>query len=60
VSQVKFRLSEAALVGTMLPSVFCLFHWIEGSRPFITEFEAGAIWAVILLKLNEALRASPC
>jgi hypothetical protein len=55
---VGFRLGEAVVGGAILPLLFCFFHWIDGTRPLITEFEAGAIVAVVILKLIEALRAT--
>lgn len=54
---VKFRLAEAIGFAAVAPVFFCLLHWIDGTRPFVTEFEAGAITGVVWLKLIEVLRA---
>jgi len=56
-SLVKFRIFEAIVGPTVAMIFFCAFHFIEGSRPLITEFEAGALWGFVLLKLIEAVRA---
>ncbi len=55
-SAVALKLCEALSFVFLPPVAFCVFHVITGDRPLITEFEAGAIVGVILLKLIEALR----
>ena len=52
------KLSEAVMAGSILPIFFCFIHWIDGARPLITEFEAGAIFAAVGLRLIEALQAA--
>jgi hypothetical protein len=53
----QFKLAEAAGLGLLAPVFFFLIHAVEGTRPFVTEFEAGAVVGVCLLKLIEAFRA---
>lgn len=57
VSFVKFKLLEAGCAAICLPIGFSICHIIFGERPHITEFEAGAICGVVLLKLIDSLRA---
>jgi hypothetical protein len=60
---LKFKLVESVAGPAMLAIIFCFLHWIDGHRPLITEFEAGAITAVTFLRLQEAfniyIKAAP-
>ena len=58
VTMVRFKLVEASALALTAPVFFALVNWIDGTRPLITEFEAGGITTVVLLKLLEALRAA--
>lgn len=53
---IKSELEEAGFLIVFMPLFFTLFHYIDGSRPFVTEFEVGAISGVVLLKLVDALQ----
>lgn len=57
-SEAKDRLAEGVGFAIGLTLVFILFHFIDGSRPLIPEFEAGGITGVVMLKLMEAGRAA--
>jgi hypothetical protein len=52
---LKIKLTEALLV-LLIPLNFCLIRAIDGVRPLITQFEAGAATAIVGLKLIEALK----
>jgi hypothetical protein len=54
---VKFKIFEAGMLAISTPLFFASFHLILGDRPLISEFEAGGVTGVVLLKLIEALRA---
>lgn len=53
----KFRLLEAAVAATLLPVMMCAIHLVEGTRPLITEFDEGAIYAIVFIRLMDAARA---
>jgi hypothetical protein len=53
----KLKLAEALGLGMSALICFPIFNAVDGTRPLITEFEAGAIAGVVLLKLIEALHA---
>lgn len=52
----RFRIFEIVGIAVLAPAFFCLLHWIDGTRPFVTEFEAGGITGAVLIKFTEALR----
>ena len=55
-TETRFRIFEIVGIAVLAPAFFCLLHWIDGTRPFVTEFEAGGITGAVLIKFTEALR----
>lgn len=54
---VMFRLSQAAATILILWPLFLLFHLVEGKPAHLSEFEAGGITAVVILRLIQAFHA---
>jgi hypothetical protein len=57
VNYVRLHCIEALLFAITGPIAFSLLHYIDGTRPLVTEFETGGIVGVVLLKCIEAIRA---
>ena len=53
---VQWKLMQAGIAVTALPAVFTFNHWLEG-QPLVSEFEVGAVLAVVLVRLQEVLAA---
>lgn len=57
-NKTEYNLLEAVALATFAPLFFCALHAVDGTRPLVTEFEAGGITGVVLYKLIEVLRTA--
>lgn len=51
----QFRISQVVISAVGLPLAFCVMHSIDGTRPWVTEFEWGGITGVVLVRIQDAV-----
>ena len=56
-TRFRFRIVEMILAPTALVLVDGMMHIVEG-RPFMNEFLAGGMTAVVLIRAMDAMRAA--